>query len=114
VTVDFATEPHLLIFGDESGKSSLLRCLAESIVRRFAPAEARIILVDYRRSLLGAISTEHLIGYGSQADHACDLVSSAAAYMEQRRPGPDVTAEQLRTRSWWEGPELFVLVDDYD
>jgi S-DNA-T family DNA segregation ATPase FtsK/SpoIIIE len=25
-----------------------------------------------------------------------------------------VTAEQLRNRSWWKGPELFVLVDDYD
>src|SRR5690606_9272577 len=35
-------------------------------------------------------------------------------YMDKRRPGPDVTAEQLRARSWWEGPELFVLVDDYD
>src|SRR5262249_48776672 len=24
------------------------------------------------------------------------------------------TPEQLRTRSWWTGPECFVLVDDYD
>lgn len=31
-----------------------------------------------------------------------------------RLPGPDVTADQLRTRSWWRGPELFVLIDDYD
>jgi S-DNA-T family DNA segregation ATPase FtsK/SpoIIIE len=29
-------------------------------------------------------------------------------------PGPDVTAEQLRTRTWWTGAEGFVLVDDYD
>jgi S-DNA-T family DNA segregation ATPase FtsK/SpoIIIE len=34
--------------------------------------------------------------------------------MRQRLPGPDVTTEQLRTRSWWTGPELFVLVDDYE
>jgi S-DNA-T family DNA segregation ATPase FtsK/SpoIIIE len=114
VTIDFATEPHLLVFGDESGKSSLLRSLAESIVRRFAPEQARIILVDYRRSLLGAITTEHLIGYGTEAEFASKLIASAAVYLEKRRPGPDVTPEQLRTRSWWEGPELFVLVDDYD
>jgi S-DNA-T family DNA segregation ATPase FtsK/SpoIIIE len=114
VTIDFAAEPHLLIFGDESGKSSLLRGLAESIVRRFAPHEARIILVDYRRSLLGTVTTEHLIGYGMEIDHTSDLVASAASYMDKRRPGTDVTAEQLRARSWWEGPELFVLVDDYD
>jgi DNA segregation ATPase FtsK/SpoIIIE, S-DNA-T family len=34
--------------------------------------------------------------------------------MERRLPGPDVTPEQLRTRSWWTGPRCFVLVDDYD
>ena len=114
VTIDFATEPHLLVFGDESGKSSFLRSLAESIVRRFTPEQARIILVDYRRSLLGTVTTEHLIGYGTEVEYTSKLIASAAMYMEKRRPGPDVTPEQLRTRSWWEGPELFVLVDDYD
>jgi S-DNA-T family DNA segregation ATPase FtsK/SpoIIIE len=34
--------------------------------------------------------------------------------MQRRLPGPDVTPQQLRDRSWWSGPELFVLVDDYD
>ncbi len=41
-------------------------------------------------------------------------MQSVAGYMERRLPGPDVTAQQLRERSWWTGPELFVLVDDYD
>jgi S-DNA-T family DNA segregation ATPase FtsK/SpoIIIE len=34
--------------------------------------------------------------------------------MRMRLPGPEVTADQLRTRSWWTGPDLFVLVDDYE
>jgi len=34
--------------------------------------------------------------------------------MTKRLPGPDVTQEQLKTRSWWKGPELFVVIDDYD
>jgi S-DNA-T family DNA segregation ATPase FtsK/SpoIIIE len=34
--------------------------------------------------------------------------------MKERLPGPDVTPDQLRDRSWWTGPELYVLVDDYD
>ncbi len=34
--------------------------------------------------------------------------------MQRRRPGPDVTTAQLRDRSWWTGPECFVLVDDYE
>jgi S-DNA-T family DNA segregation ATPase FtsK/SpoIIIE len=115
VSVDFAAEPHLLVFGDaECGKSSLLRGLATTITRRFSPEHARIIIVDYRRSLLGTIMTEHLIGYGSAASQTNELIESVAGYMERRLPGQDVTPQQLRDRSWWTGPELFVLVDDYD
>lgn len=115
VVLDFATEPHFVVFGDaECGKSSFLRALATSIITRFTPEQARVILVDYRRSLLGAIETPHLIGYGTAAAHTADLVESAAGYLERRAPGPEVTPQQLRDRSWWSGPELFVLVDDYD
>ena len=59
-------------------------------------------------------TTEHLIGYGTAAETTVPLVESVASYMDKRRPGPDVTPEQLRARSWWTGPECFVLVDDYD
>ncbi|MFV2099488.1 type VII secretion protein EccCa [Micromonospora sp. LOL_024] len=115
VVLDFATEPHFVVYGDaECGKSSFLRALATSIITRFAPEQARVILVDYRRSLLGAISTPHLIGYGTTAAHTAELVESAAGYLQARIPGPQVSPAQLRERSWWSGPELFVLVDDYD
>src|SRR5690606_14779999 len=115
VLIDFASDPHLVAFGDsECGKSTLLRVIGESITRRFAPEQARIVLVDYRRSLLGAVTTDHLIGYGTAAENTAALIQSVAAYMEKRLPGPDVTPEQLRDRSWWSGPECFVLVDDYD
>jgi S-DNA-T family DNA segregation ATPase FtsK/SpoIIIE len=70
--------------------------------------------VDYRRSLLGAIDSSHLIGYGTSTDVMTDLVKQVTTVMRDRLPGPAVTADQLRTRSWWKGPDLFVLVDDYD
>jgi S-DNA-T family DNA segregation ATPase FtsK/SpoIIIE len=115
VEIDFASDPHFLLFGDsESGKSSFLRSLATTIIRKYAPEEARIILVDYRRSLMDMPESEHRIGYGIQAQKSLELMQSVAGYMERRLPGPDVTAQQLRDRSWWTGPELFVLVDDYD
>jgi S-DNA-T family DNA segregation ATPase FtsK/SpoIIIE len=115
VEIDFASDPHFLLFGDaECGKSSFLRALATSVTHRFAPEEARLILVDYRRSLMDLPESEHRIGYGIQAQKTQDLMQSVAGYMERRLPGPDVTAQQLRDRSWWTGPELFVLVDDYD
>jgi DNA segregation ATPase FtsK/SpoIIIE, S-DNA-T family len=115
VEIDFATDPHFLLFGDaECGKSSFLRALASTVMRRFTPEQARIILVDYRRSLMDLPESDHRIGYGIQAQKTLDLMQSVAGYMERRLPGPDVTAQQLRDRSWWTGPELFVLVDDYD
>ncbi len=113
--VDLGTDGHLLVFGDsECGKSSFLRALAASIARRWPPERARLVLVDYRRSLLEAVTTEHLIGYGTSAEPATELIESVAAYLRRRLPWPDVTAAQLRDRSWWTGPECFVLVDDYD
>jgi S-DNA-T family DNA segregation ATPase FtsK/SpoIIIE len=114
VDLDFAGEPHFLLFGDaESGKSTFLRQLACTISRRFAPEQARIIVVDYRRSLYDT-DYPHRIGYATQAAQTLELMTSVAGYMERRLPGPDVTPQQLRDRSWWTGPELFVLVDDYD
>ncbi len=115
VLVDFASESHLVAFGDsECGKSTLLRSLAESITLRFSPDQARIVIIDYRRSLLGAVRSDHLIGYGTAAVDTTSLIESVGRYMDSRRPGPDVTPEHLRDRSWWTGPDCFVLVDDYD
>ncbi|SNT66077.1 DNA segregation ATPase FtsK/SpoIIIE, S-DNA-T family [Asanoa hainanensis] len=115
VAVDFAADPHFVLFGDqECGKSSFLRALASTVTRRFTPSQARLIVVDYRRSLLEAVKTEHLIGYGTAAGDTAELIESVAGYMRRRLPPPEVTPAALRARSWWTGPELFVLVDDYD
>ncbi|HET6213656.1 MAG TPA: type VII secretion protein EccCb, partial [Micromonosporaceae bacterium] len=115
VFLDFDAEPHLLLFGDiECGKSSFLRGLARTITRSYDPSQARILLVDLRRSLLGCVETEHLIGYGTSQQTTSELVTQVATVMKERLPGTGVTAEQLRNRSWWKGPELYLLVDDYD
>jgi S-DNA-T family DNA segregation ATPase FtsK/SpoIIIE len=115
VYLDFESEPHLLLFGDiECGKSSFLRSLAHGITASYTPTDARLILVDYRRSLLGTVTTDHLIGYGTSQQVTTDLIKQVVEVMNERLPGPEVTPEQLRGRSWWKGPELYVLVDDYD
>ncbi|GAA3245650.1 type VII secretion protein EccC [Pseudonocardia petroleophila] len=115
VQLDVAAEPHLLCFADaESGKTTLLRLLARGIVERFRPAEARIVVVDHRRTLLGAVPDSHLIGHTSTPDATADAVREVASSLRRRLPGPDVGPRELRERSWWSGPEVFVLVDDYD
>src|SRR4029450_3030214 len=96
----FASDPHFLLFGDaECGKSSFLRALATSVIRRFSPEEARILLVDYRRSLMDLPESEHRIGYGIQAQKTLELMQSVAGYMERRLPRPDVTTHQVRHRA---------------
>ena len=110
-----ATDPHFLLFGDsESGKTSFLRQVAQRITEAYPPQQARILLVDYRRGLLGAVGPDHLIGYGTNLAVTAGLMADVADAMAVRLPGPEVTAEQLRTRSWWRGSDLYVLVDDYD
>lgn len=115
VYLDFAQEPHFLAIGDnECGKSNLLRVIAQGIVSRYTPQQARIIIIDYRRSLLDAVNTEHRIGYAAASTAAQSLVKDVTAALKKRLPPADVTPEQLRTRSWWSGADLYLIVDDYD
>ncbi|MEO3927579.1 type VII secretion protein EccCa [Micromonosporaceae bacterium B7E4] len=115
VHLDLNADPHCFLIGDvECGKSSFLRMLARAVADRQTPGQARIIAIDYRRGLLGALPEEHLLGYGSSVNQATELLRDAAGALRERLPGPEITPEQLRARDWWSGPELYVLVDDYD
>jgi S-DNA-T family DNA segregation ATPase FtsK/SpoIIIE len=115
VHVDFDADPHFIAFGDvESGKSGLLRTIAAGVSAAYPPKRAAILVVDYRRALLDAVTGEHLLGYAGSETALTPLITDCAEAMRLRMPGPEVTAEQLRNRSWWKGPELFVLVDDYE
>ncbi|GAA1994457.1 type VII secretion protein EccCa [Catenulispora subtropica] len=115
VFADFDADPHFIAFGDvESGKSGLLRTIAAGIMADYTPEQAAIAIVDYRRALLDAVTGDHLLGYAGSEPAVVELVNDCAEAMRRRLPGPDVTPEQLRERSWWKGPELFVIVDDYE
>ncbi|SFJ12901.1 MULTISPECIES: type VII secretion protein EccCa [Amycolatopsis] len=115
VYLDFDADPHFLAFADgESGKTNLLRQIARGITERYTAKEAVIVLVDYRRTMLGFIEGAHLLGYAVSSNQLEGMIKDIHGSMTRRLPGPDVTQEQLRNRSWWKGPELFVLVDDYD
>ena len=112
---DFADLPHLTALGDsESGKTNLLRHLARSVQARYTPAEARIMIVDYRRQLFDAVPEAYRLGYSVSADSTKAIVADAVAGLTPRMPGSDISPEQLRRRDWWSGPRLFVLIDDYD
>jgi len=115
IYLDFAADSHFYAFADgESGKTNLLRQITRGITERYTTQEAVIILVDYRRTMLGFVGGDQLLGYAVSAAQLDSMVKDVHGSMTRRLPGPDVTQEQLKTRSWWTGPELFVIVDDYD
>ncbi|KZS68322.1 type VII secretion protein EccC [Mycobacterium kansasii] len=113
--IDFDHQSHLVIFGDnECGKSATLRLLCREIVRARTPAQARLFIVDYRRTLLGVVESEHLGGYAMSAPALDAMLPGVVSLLRQRMPPTEVSQAQLRTRSWWAGPDIYLVVDDYD
>ncbi|ARP72640.1 type VII secretion protein EccC [Streptomyces pluripotens] len=115
VFLDFEQDPFFLVFGEsESGKSNLLRLLIKQLSLRYGGDEVKFFVVDNRRSLLDITPPTHLAEYipmSSQMDHH---MVALADLMQRRTPTADVTPQQLRDRSWWRGPQVVVVVDDYD
>ena len=115
VGVDVSEESHLYLFGDsDSGKSAMLRGYASEVARLYTPDQAKLFVVDYRRALLGELPPDHLAEYMTTEEQVTAEMEGLTAFLRTRLPGPDVTPEQLRSRSWWSGSEAFILVDDYD
>ena len=109
--------PHMYAFGDSrSGKSSFLRLIAQEIERFYdvTGGKAKIFLVDYRRALLDEVNDKYLGQYLTNHEETSQAMNDLAAFLATRIPGSDVTAEQLRRRSWWTGSDAYVLIDDYD
>ncbi|MFG3361226.1 type VII secretion protein EccCa [Streptomyces griseofuscus] len=115
VFVDFETDPFFMVFGEsESGKSNLLRLLITQLTRRYSGDEAKFFVVDNRRSLLDVTPASHLAEYIPMSNAMDHHMVALADLMNRRTPTADVTAQQLRDRSWWRGPTVYVVVDDYD
>lgn len=115
VFVDFETDPFFLVLGEsESGKTALLRLLAKQITERYGPDEAKIVVGDYRRTLLDVVPPSHLLEYAPIASSLTVHANALKGLMERRAPQPGITPQQLRERSWWKGPQFFVFVDDYE
>ncbi|MFC7813445.1 type VII secretion protein EccCa [Streptomyces sp. NPDC057367] len=115
VFVDFEQDPFLLVFGEsESGKSNLLKLLIQRITERYDGDSCKLFVVDNRRSLLGVTPASHLAEYVPMSNQMQHHMDALAELMQRRTPTADVTPEQLRNRSWWRGPTIYVVIDDYD
>lgn len=107
VAWDFHTFPHFVAVGQSrSGVTTALQSVVRS-VRARGGVDKEIIITDARRGLLGED------GYTIPENFRSSL-REWVTVLEARIPHADVTPEQLKERTWWEGPELFVVVDDAD
>ncbi|BBX32993.1 ftsk/SpoIIIE family protein [Mycolicibacterium mageritense DSM 44476 = CIP 104973] len=109
--------PHLLIFGaPKSGKTRIAHAVAQAICRRNSPQQVRFMLADYRSGLLDAVPDSHLLDAGAiNRNHGAleESIKALAFNLQKRLPPPDLTTAQLRARSWWSGPDVVLLVDDW-
>jgi S-DNA-T family DNA segregation ATPase FtsK/SpoIIIE len=111
----FGGDPHLVVYGDpQTGKSNLLRLLVHQLTAAYPPDRLGIVMVDFRRTHLGFVPEGHLLAYCTSAPQAAKVAQELSTSLHRRLPGEQVTVEQLRDRSWWTGPEVVVIVDDYD
>ncbi|MEO3760781.1 type VII secretion protein EccCa [Mycobacterium sp. B14F4] len=115
VVADFAEQPHLLVLGESGcGKSALLRLLCREVIRTASADQVQLEIVDFRRALLGVVESEHLSGYAASPAALTSRLEKVLDRLRARLPGEDVTQRQLRDRSWWSGPAIFLVIDDYD
>ena len=112
-TIDFADHQHAVATGTAgAGLSTWARAMMLGIMRSYRPDEATIILIEHRRANVGVVPSENwLAAYASNPQHIADVVKELCALLEQRRPPPTATPEELATKRFWEGREFFVVID---
>ncbi|MFZ0835690.1 MAG: type VII secretion protein EccCb [Mycobacterium sp.] len=115
VGMDFAENQHVLVLGDSGcGKTAALRVICAELVRTQTPQQAQLMIVDYRRTLLGVVESDHLAGYAVSGAVVSAALPALVEELRSRIPGPEVDQRELRARSWWSGPDIYLIVDDYD
>jgi len=116
VRVDLTdADQHCLVVGDGSaGKTTFLRTFMRGLAAQAPPEAVRFLIVDYRRGLGDAVPMPYVGAYAGDARTAGAYATQLAETLAGRVPPPGISARELRDRAWWSGPELYLVVDDYD
>ncbi|OBH98573.1 type VII secretion protein EccCa [Mycobacterium sp. E2733] len=125
VYLNFAENAHLMVTGRrECGRTTTLATIMSEIGRLYAPGassaptppagqpSAQVWLVDPRRQLLTALGSDYVEKFAYNLDGVQAMMGELAAVLAGREPPPGLSAEELLSRSWWSGPEIFLIVDD--
>ncbi|MCP3801615.1 type VII secretion protein EccCb [Allokutzneria sp. A3M-2-11 16] len=116
VSLDPFGTAHMLIYGEPgSGRTNLLRLLLTGIAENCDPGAARIVLTDHRGGLadLPTRLGNHLAGFAPNPESLQPIVEDLCTAMSARLAAADAAAAE-GTGQGWAGPEIFLIVDDYD
>ena len=107
-------EPHLVAIGAQGcGKSTFLAQIMRGI-SAFAWEDARLVVIDQRRAHLGTLDQNMVAAYAATQSSAQETIVDTVRTLESRLPGPDITPAQLAARDWWQGPDIYLVIDDAD
>jgi type VII secretion protein EccCb len=113
VVLPARTVPNMLVLGRQlCGKTTTLAAFGQAIMSRFGPEQAQITIIDPKTSLIGKIRGPHVRAYAYTADDVDEVIEGLAAIMRDRLPPSGLSQEELLSRSTWEGPHHFILIDD--
>ncbi len=123
VYLNFAENSHLMVTGRrECGRTTTLATIMAEIGRLYAPGastapptsrpSAQVWLIDPRRQLLTALGAEYVEKFAYNLDGVQAMMGELAAVLAGREPPPGLSAQELLSKSWWTGPEIFLIVDD--
>jgi len=113
VALAMRQSPNLLIVGRQGcGKTSALTAIGQAIVRRLAPEQAQITIVDPKTAMIGRVQGPQVRAYAYTPDDVDRVLEELVGVLRDRLPPPGLSQEELLARSSWEGPHHFVLIDD--
>ena len=105
--------PNLLIVGRQGcGKTTALAALGQAIANRLSPDQARITIIDPKTTLIGKIQGPAVRGYAYTSDDIDRTLAELAGLLADRLPPAGLSQSELLSRTTWEGPHHFVLIDD--
>ncbi|MDC7087638.1 type VII secretion protein EccCa [Corynebacterium pseudodiphtheriticum] len=111
---DPSTSDHFLCVAARGmGKTTTLRTVMAGI-SDLGREQARIVMIDHRRAHLGTVPQDMLAAYSHSAPQTEKVLADAVTTLRQRLPSAEISPEQLARRDWWDGPEIYLVIDDYD
>lgn len=108
-----ASDHFLCVAARGMGKTTTLRTVMAGI-SDLGREQARMVVIDHRRAHLGTVPQDMLAAYSHSAPQTEKVLADAVTTLRQRLPSADISPEQLARRDWWDGPEIYLVIDDYD